>query len=112
MSEKSQFILMAEYNQLMNQRIFKASSSLSNFLLTENKGAFFKSILETLSHIMVGDILWLKRFSNHLSSYESLQSIKEIKRPERLDTILFNDFNAFIEARKKLMILLLNTIMN
>jgi uncharacterized damage-inducible protein DinB len=108
LSEKSQFILMAEYNQLMNQRIFKASSSLSNFLLTENKGAFFKSILETLSHIMVGDILWLKRFSNHLSSYESLQSIKEIKRPERLDTILFNDFNAFIEARKKLDDIIIN----
>ncbi len=102
MSEKSQLILMAEYNQLMNQRMFNAANSLPISVLTENKGAFFKSILMTMSHIMIGDILWLKRFSNHQSDYESLRSMKQISKPERLDAILFNEIDAFIKERAKL----------
>lgn len=102
MSERSQLILMAEYNQLMKQRIFKAASSLSNELLIEDKGAFFRSIIGTLSHIMVGDILWLKRFANHPTVYSTLLPLNEIKQPESLDAILFNDVTCFVGERSKL----------
>ena len=98
-SEKSQLILMAEYNQLMNQRIFKASSALSGDSLTKDKGAFFKSIIETLSHIMIGDILWLKRFAKHPAFYNSLQPLNKIKQPKRLDAILFPEITSFTEER-------------
>lgn len=100
MSEIPQLILMAEYNQLMNKRIFKASSALSDDSLAEDKGAFFKSIIKTLSHIMIGDILWLKRFSKHLTNYDSLLPLNDIKQPETLDSVLFKDMASFIEERE------------
>lgn len=102
LSEKSQLKLMAEYNQLMNERIFEASNNLSNSTLSEDKGAFFKSIIMTLNHIMIGDILWLKRFSKHPSDYTSLKQMSEFQQAERLDQILFNDMTLFYKERKKL----------
>lgn len=102
MSEKTQLILMAEYNQLMNQRIFKASSELSKESLHADRGAFFKSVLVTLSHIMIGDILWLKRFSAHPADYVSLHSLKSMTKPGLLDQVLFEDFSVFKDEREKL----------
>mgnify|MGYP000600314709 CR=1 FL=1 len=99
MSEKSQLILMAEYNQLMNRRMIEASENLSIELLNENKNAFFGSVIGTLNHILIGDILWLKRFSAHPSVYGSLESINEIKNPEKLDAILFSELAFFKEER-------------
>lgn len=99
MSEKSQLLLMAEYNRLMNQRMVKASENLSNDSLGENKGAFFKSIIGTMNHILIGDNLWLKRFSAHPSAYVSLVSISGFKVPEVLGEILFSDLASFKEER-------------
>ena len=102
MSEKSQLILMAEYNQLMNQRIIKASENMSSDSLSENKGAFFSSVMGTLNHILIGDCLWLKRFSNHPSAYVSLKPLSEFKTPKTLDAILFNDLASYKEERSML----------
>ncbi len=102
MSEKSQLILMAKYNQLMNQRMIKASANLSIDSLRENKGAFFKSVIGTLNHILIGDILWLKRFSTSPSAYVSLKSISKLKKPKGLDTILFCDLASFNKERSML----------
>ncbi len=99
MSEKSQLILMAKYNQLMNQRIIKASENMSSDSLSENKGAFFNSVIGTFNHILIGDCLWLKRFSTHPSAYVSLKPISEFKNPETLDAILFNDLASYKEER-------------
>ena len=93
---------MAEYNELMNQRIFEASGKLSKSSLTEDKGAFFKSILATLNHIMIGDILWLKRFSKHPSNYYSLQQVDKLPQAESLDKILFDNIALLYKERKKL----------
>jgi len=98
-SEKSQLVLMAEYNQLMNQRMIKASENISNDSLSENKGAFFDSIMGTLNHILIGDILWLNRFSTHPSAYISLKSINEFLKPGGLDAIHFSDLDSFSEER-------------
>jgi len=93
---------MAEYNQLMNQRIFEACGNLSSTALNEDKGAFFKSIIKTLNHIMIGDILWLKRFLKHPTNYTSLKEINEFLTAETLGQILFDDISRFYEERKKL----------
>lgn len=101
MSEKSQLILMAKYNTLMNQRMVKASGYLSKTSLNENKGAFFKSVIGTLNHIMIGDILWLKRFSAHTSNYVALKPFEKIENPKGLSAILIGDLPAFSEEREK-----------
>ena len=108
MSEQSQLILMAEYNRLMNQRILKASSMLSDTGLNEDKGAFFKSVLMTLNHIMIGDILWMKRFLSFPSNVSSLMPINDIKKPESLDQILYFDLKEFQNERARLDEIIIN----
>jgi len=93
---------MAEYNQLMNQRIFEASENLSDITLNEDKGAFFQSILKTLNHIMIGDILWLKRFSKHPQDYTALRTMSTFIQAATLDQILFDKRSSFYKERKRL----------
>ena len=110
MSEIDQFILFAEYNQLMNQRQYTASANLSREELTENKGAFFKSVFGTLNHIMVGDIIWLKRFAEHPSSSEPLSYIRKIEKPENLNSMLFTELETLKEERQKIDKVILNWV--
>ncbi len=95
----NQFSLLAKYNQLMNQRQYKATARLSMSELCEDKGAFFKSVLGTLNHIMVGDIIWLKRFFEH-SNLEVLPYILQREAPKSLNTVLFTDFEELKKERE------------
>lgn len=97
-----QFVLFAEYNRLMNQRIISAAAHLPDEELNKNRSAFFKSILGTLNHIMVGDILWLKRFAEHPASADVLAYISALDTPASLDTVLFNKLENFKTKREKI----------
>ncbi len=102
MTEKTQLLLMAKYNQLMNQRLIDASANLSQSALAEDKGAFFKSVIGSLNHIMVGDILWMKRFATHPANYQSLRRLEGFEVPEGLTAMLFSDLPTFSKVRAKL----------
>ncbi|NAW67274.1 DinB family protein [Photobacterium halotolerans] len=99
MSLKEHFTLLAAYNQSMNTKVYEAASRLDTKELTEDRGAFFGSILGTLNHILVGDIIWLKRFSTHPSCMSSLREVVNLPNPSSLDQILFEDFTALSEQR-------------
>jgi len=101
-AEKTQFVLMAEYNHLMNQRMLQASMNLPSESLLMDKGAFFHSIIGTLNHILIGDILWLKRFSSHPSEYSALKKMIDEKTPESLRDILYSDISIFSKKRTQL----------
>jgi uncharacterized damage-inducible protein DinB len=79
---------MAEYNHWMNQKLYDACEKLSVDQLSENRGAFFGSVLGTLNHIMVADTIWLKRFA--AAGVCSLEVMDAIPYPESLDAVLFN----------------------
>ena len=102
MSEKSQLILMAKYNQLMNQRLLTAASQLSPDSLAEDKGAFFKSVIVSLNHILIGDLLWLSRFANHPSAYVTLKPLFKRKHPSSLDEILYANLSDFTKEREQI----------
>jgi uncharacterized damage-inducible protein DinB len=55
--------LMAEYNQWMNEKLFRVCESLSEAALHQARGAFFKSIYLTLNHIAYIDLAFLSRFT-------------------------------------------------
>ena len=55
--------LMANYNQWMNDKLYRACALLPEHTLHENKGAFFKSIYLTLNHIAYSDLAFLSRFT-------------------------------------------------
>jgi len=102
MSLKSNFELMADYNQWMNERTYEAVSTLSASERTENRGAFFGSIMGTLNHILVGDTIWLKRFSGHPAKLEALDYVRSLQAPKALGSILYAEFDDLREARIKM----------
>jgi uncharacterized damage-inducible protein DinB len=82
------FQLLARYNILANQRIYSACAELTDAERKQIRPAFFKSIHNTLNHIMVGDRLWMTRFSG-----DEITSTG-------LDTILYEDFDQLWENRQ------------
>lgn len=54
--------LMARYNRWQNASLYTAADELSDADRRQDRGAFFRSIHETLSHILWADQIWLSRF--------------------------------------------------
>lgn len=102
------FTLMASYNHRMNTQFTDVIATLSDEEINEDLGAFFSSIIGTLNHILIGDIIWLSRFSAHSSKYQTLKNILELPKPNGLADILFSDFSSFKIARDKVDLLLLH----
>lgn len=99
MSLKSNFELMADYNQWMNKNIYLATSKLSANDLSENRGAFFGSIIGTLNHVLVGDTIWLKRFADHPLELKTLDYVRSLEKPQFLNAILHHEFKSLERAR-------------
>lgn len=76
--------LMAEYNQWMNGKLYDSAAQLPAQQLEQDRGAFFGSILGTLNHIAVADIIWLQRLSAHPSNHRSLDPIRARPTPQSL----------------------------
>jgi len=53
---------MARYNAWQNQSIYMAAATLDEAAREADRGAFFGSIRDTLSHLMWGDLMWISRF--------------------------------------------------
>ncbi len=54
---------MASYNQWMNVRLFDVCGTMTDAERKRDNGAFFKSIHNTLNHIMFGDLAFMARFT-------------------------------------------------
>ena len=85
---KQHFRMMAAYNAWANDAVYAASEALGQAERDRDLGAFFKSITGTLNHILVGDRIWMKRFTG------------EGDAPKTLDTVLFADFGKLRAARQ------------
>lgn len=96
------FHLMARYNQRMNRQVFGASATLPEPTLSRDLGAYFHSIIGTLNHLLIVDLLWLQRFSHHRDSYDSLKRISRYPEPGALDGILFEDLEELRAVREEL----------
>lgn len=101
-TELTSLVLMAEHNRRMNKKVYSASAKLSEKELSGDRGAFFKSVLGTLNHILVGDILWLKRFAAFSSSHGALSYIKSLDMPQSLRAILFSELAELRVEREKI----------
>jgi len=80
--------LLARYNQWMNEKVYHACAKLSEESLRRDRKAFFGSISGTLNHLLVADVLWLKRFNSHPRGYNSLQAMTAMANPVTLDQIM------------------------
>ncbi len=104
----NQIRLMAQYNQWMNQSLYLASAKLPIEKLKEDKKAFFGSVIGTLNHIIVGDIIWLKRFSTHPANHIELEPLRRTEQPKSLDQMLYPDFDELSQERVKLDNIIIN----
>lgn len=102
MSQKNNFELLAKYNQWINSRFYQAAEQLSQEELDQNRGAYFGSISGTFNHILVGDILWLKRFANHPVNFTSLDALRNFETPPSLDQQLYKNFKELQKVRRQI----------
>lgn len=82
------FRMFAGYNAWANERLYDAAAQLSDADYRADRGAFFKSMHGTLNHLLVGDRVWMHRFTGEGPS------------PTALDAILEDDFEALRAARR------------
>jgi uncharacterized damage-inducible protein DinB len=57
------FMMLSAYNAWANTRIYDAAAELPEEDFRRDAGAFFKSMMGTLNHLLVGDRIWMKRFT-------------------------------------------------
>lgn len=99
---KPQFTLLATYNGSMNQKICDSLKGLSKDVLWQDKKAFFGSILGTLNHLMVGDLIWLTRFNQHPNypnGFTALQGLADFEKPTQLNQKLYQSKTDYIGKR-------------
>lgn len=85
---KPHFDMFAAYNAWANRRLYDAAAGLTEAQYREDRGAFFKSRHGTLNHLLVGDRIWMRRFTGAGEA------------PDRLDAILFEDLLSLRQARE------------
>jgi uncharacterized damage-inducible protein DinB len=83
----SLYAAMAEYNHWMNQKLYAICAQIPDEKRKEDLGAFFHSIHGTLNHILVGDRVWLGRFT-----HQPLIA--------KLDQALYEDFEQLRQERE------------
>jgi uncharacterized damage-inducible protein DinB len=93
------FRLMADYNRWMNRNLYDCAAELTAEELERDRGAFFGSISGTLEHLVVTDLLWLKRFRLHPTG-APLAVLDAVEAPKTLDETMFADF-AEMRARRQ-----------
>jgi len=59
----ARYRMFAGYNAWCNERLFDASARVSDADYRANRGVFFKSLHGTLNHLLVGDRIWMRRFT-------------------------------------------------
>ena len=75
-------LLMARFSRWANDRLLAAAATLSPEQLAQDRGAFFGSILGTLNHILLVDILYRERLEGVRSTFKSLDEILHDNLPD------------------------------
>lgn len=83
----ARYKMFAAYNAWCNARLYETAAKLSDADYRADRGAFFRSVHGTLNHLLVGDRIWMKRFTG------------EGEYPPGLDAILYEDFSTLRRAR-------------
>lgn len=99
---KEQFLALARYNRIMNDKLYRCVSQLTTDQIYEDRGAFFKSAGKTLEHIWGADWIWLNRFRQRPDLKEVLSDLDQWPPVTSLKLELFDSFDELTTARRKL----------
>jgi uncharacterized damage-inducible protein DinB len=84
----SRYQMFAGYNAWCNARLYDAAALVNEADYRADRGAFFRSLHGTLNHLLVGDRIWMRRFTGAGDVSASL------------DAILYDDFAGLRTARR------------
>ncbi|HKA77398.1 MAG TPA: DinB family protein [Pseudolabrys sp.] len=84
----ARYQMFAGYNAWCNERLYQATAEIPDADYRANRGAFFQSLHGTLNHLLVGDRIWMRRFTS------------QGEAPPSLDAILFDNFAQLRAARR------------
>lgn len=87
-SWKSYFVVLSDYQQWANDRLFAALGRIDHALLQSPQGLFFGSIHHTVDHIMLVNRLWLGRLRSEIPQVD----FQEVTYP---------DWDQLIEATQR-----------
>ena len=85
-------VMMGRYNAWQNRQLRDLLQTLGPEELVKDRGAFFGSILGTLSHLVWGDQIWMSRFDGGAAP--------ELAGTE--STVLVTTFDAWSDAREQM----------
>jgi uncharacterized damage-inducible protein DinB len=71
---KEILVLMARYNQTVNNQLFDLLDKCDSEIITGNEGSYFNNILGLLNHILVSDLGWLTAYRDSSLDLPSLNS--------------------------------------
>lgn len=94
--------LMLAYNARLNRQLYDGAARLDDTQIRTDRGAYFGSVLGTLNHLMVADLIWLARFPPAFPHFTTLAKLDTLPQPRALDEILYIDFNELRQAREQL----------
>lgn len=82
------FQMLGRYNTIANERLYQVCSELADEEYRKEGPASFRSIHRTLNHILLGDRIWMNRFTT-----------TEVTSTPALATILYDELPALRDAR-------------
>src|SRR6187397_2241506 len=94
-------LLMAEYNQWMNGRLYAGCAQLADEERKRDRGAFFKSIHGTLNHLLLGDRIWMGRFTGDTERHTSRDGAGNPIAFRSLSQELYADFAVLSSERAR-----------
>lgn len=109
---RENYIFLAEYNKTINLNIYSSCEKLTDEERKKNKNAFFGSIHNTLSHLVLTDKVWLNRFASQREFKELNAEVLSIPENIELNSILFYKFEELKEHRFKMDSAIYNWILN
>ncbi|HUL88288.1 MAG TPA: DinB family protein [Pseudolabrys sp.] len=84
----TRYRMFAGYNAWCNERLYDAAAQVADADYRANRGAFFRSLHGTLNHLLVGDRIWMRRFTG------------KGETPPSLDAILYEELTQLRSARR------------
>ena len=98
---KDHLSLMARYNAVMNDKLIATVASVSDTDLLTSRGAFFGSVLGTMNHLVVADLMWLNRFRPYPFG-QVLAPLDTLPKPTQLTEIPYPTLAAYTPVRRQL----------
>ena len=99
---KNLFQAFAKYNKSVNQSILELLQPLKKDEIMMKTRAYYPSIFETLFHIFIADLSWLRRYRDSFKENKALSSSPLLSLEEKgLRKEFESDFTKLFEYRKQ-----------